>query len=420
MQPLVGKYLGACFGGLKDRNNTVRKYNATAIGHLVGIAKEQSVIRLFAKLNEFYLENQSNKGVPQTVAAINKRHQEMLKDYSEYVLPLIFFAMHEQITDDNREIIEQWKELWTEVSPGDAGIRLNLNSILPVLEKSLDNPSWTIKAQSANAINTIATRLGPNLDDPERNRMIKALLAAVSGRTFQGKERILHALAGLCNGLKKEETQTRKQIIDAVMKECHKEEPVYRTQALQAIGDILERLSEDRFEEVYSMIWYLMDKKDLASITGEDDDKNMTSDERKKDAMIFINLKEAVCETLGKAWPADSVDTQQKYQRMFVERCVQCLQNNTRPVQLALLRALGKFVERLKTLEKECSDASELATDSGEKKIKIEVDENLQGICKDILSAVVYVSGESDLVSLVFVSYFTNTFVIHQVSLTRV
>lgn len=39
MQPLVGKYLSACFGGLKDRNNIVRKYNASAIGHLIGVAK---------------------------------------------------------------------------------------------------------------------------------------------------------------------------------------------------------------------------------------------------------------------------------------------------------------------------------------------------------------------------------------------
>lgn len=39
MQPLVGKYLSACFNGLKDRNNIVRKYNASAIGHLSGVAK---------------------------------------------------------------------------------------------------------------------------------------------------------------------------------------------------------------------------------------------------------------------------------------------------------------------------------------------------------------------------------------------
>lgn len=315
----------------------------------------------------------------------------MLKDYSDHILPLIFFAMHEPINDENQSTIESWKELWLDISPGDAGIRMNLESILPMLEKSLEHQSWSVKAQAANAMNTIATRLGTNLDHAERNRMINSLLQAIGGRTFQGKEYLLQALASLCVGLQKDDSQIHQQIIDAVMKECKKkEEPIYRRNALKAIGDILEQLNEDRFEEVYNMIWYLIDKKDLASVTGDDDEKDLSSDERNKRALIFINLKEMVCETLGKAWPAD-IETQKKYQLMFVERCVQCLQNNTRPVQLALLIALGKFVERLKILDAPVQSTNETAV---EKKFKI--DENvdiLDKICKDILSAVVSVSG---------------------------
>lgn len=358
------------------------------------------MIRLFTKLTEFYFENQSNKGIPQTISAINKRHQELLKDYSAHILPLIFFAMHEQVNDDNRTTIESWKELWIDVSPGDAGIRLNLESIMPMLEKSLEDSSWSIKAQGANAINTIAKRLGKNLDHAERNRLINALLQSVSGRTFQGKERLLEALASLCDGLKKDDSQIHQQIIDAVMKECNKEEPIYRTHALKAIGEVLEKTEEDRFEDLYNMIWYLIDKKDLASVTGDDEEKNLTSDERNKRAMIFINLKETVCETMGKAWPPHSLETQQKYQKMFVERCVQCLQNNTRPVQLALLVALGKFVERLKILEVVSKTGGESAA---EKKFKIDDNEGiLEKICKDILSAVVSVSGENCLMKIDF------------------
>lgn len=175
-----------------------------------------------------------------------------------------------------------------------------------------------------------------------------------------------------------------------------------------------QQLNEDRFEEVYNMIWYLMDKKDLASITGDEGDRNLSSDERNKRAMIFINLKETVCETLGKAWPADSECTQRKYQQMFVARCVQCLQNNTRPVQLALLVALGKFVERLKILEANTDSATGsheaagkektsppaipiTAIDSNkEKKQKIESGDVIrEEICKNVLSAVVYVSGKN-------------------------
>lgn len=47
MQPLVGKYLGACFSGLKDRNNIVRKYHASAIGHLIGVAKVNIYIKKY-------------------------------------------------------------------------------------------------------------------------------------------------------------------------------------------------------------------------------------------------------------------------------------------------------------------------------------------------------------------------------------
>lgn len=298
--------------------------------------------------------------------------------------------MHEQVVEENRTTVELWKDLWNEVSPGDAGISMNMDSIAPTLEKCLEDPSWAIKAQSAHAINTIATKLGSSLKDPQRNRLIEALLKSVGGRTFQGKERVLQALASLCDGLKKnDEDQIYKQVIDAVMKECHKEEPVYRMHALRSMGDILEKLNEDRFEEVYNMVWYLLDKKDL----GGNDDEALTADDRNKRALIFINLKDAVCETLGKAWPADSVKTQEKYQRMFVERCVQCLQTNTRPVQLALLVALGKFVNRLKCLEK-VEDSNAAEPNVKEKKQKFNSDENVYEICKDIISAIVLTAGK--------------------------
>lgn len=124
----------------------------------------------------------------------------------------------------------------------------------------------------------------------------------------------------------------------------------------------------------------------MAAVTG-DEDKNLSADERNKRAMVVINLKETVCETLGKAWPNDE-KTQEKYQLMFVKQCVRCLQNNTRPVQLSVLIALGKFLDRLKILEAPNTDENQ------EKKKKLEASECLQEICRDVLSAVVYVAGK--------------------------
>lgn len=186
MQPSVSKYLHACFNAcFQDRNNIVRKYYASALGHLIGIAKEQSIIRLFARLSDFYYENRSNQGISQTLVAINKRNQEVLKDYSAQILPLIFFAMHEPTNDENSSSVEAWKELWNDVSVGDAGIRLNIDQIVQMLEKSLADSSWSTKSQAANAINTIATRLGKTLGNAERNILVIAILQNMVGRTYE-------------------------------------------------------------------------------------------------------------------------------------------------------------------------------------------------------------------------------------------
>ncbi|XP_055629040.1 proteasome-associated protein ECM29 homolog [Toxorhynchites rutilus septentrionalis] len=389
MQPLTGKYLGSCFTGLSDRNATVRKYYASAIGHLIGTAKDQSIVRLFAKLQELYFEKQSSRAVPLTIQAINKRHQEVLKDYSSNVLPLMFFAMHEEVTEENKSTIELWQELWHETNTGDAGLRMNLDAILEILEAKLNDPSWLLKAQAGNAINTLATKLGSNLDDAIRLKLVDLILANLGGRTFHGKEKLLHALASLCKNLKKESNH-HTRIIDAVMKECRKEEPVYRTQALKSLGNILDELKEDRFEEVYNMVWHLLDKQDLSD-SEKDEKEIVSSDEKNKQMLIFINLKETVCETLGKAWPEHSIDTQKRYQLMFVEKCAQCLKLNTRQVQMCLLQALGRFLERLHLLKKEEHKVEE----NKEKKAKVDSEggEILEKICKTVLSAIVEVAG---------------------------
>lgn len=427
MTPLVGKYLAACFSNLKDTNATVRKYYASAIGHLFGIAKEQSIKNLLTKLEDFYTENPSNKGIPLTIHAINKRYHELLKDYMENLLPLVFYAMHEEINDENKSNVELWKELWIEISPGDVGIRMNLKTIIPKLEKSLENPSWPRKVQAANAIKTLAIKLNDNLEENERLRLINILLNSIPGRTFEGKERLLEALSSLCKGLNNKIDQNQiicNKIIDIVMKECKKQEPQYRTYALKSFGDILEQLEIDKFEEVYQMIWYLLDKKDLQSSLRNDqnDDNNdgngdnittLTADERNKRAQIFNKLKETVCETLGKSWPKNSYETQKKFQIQFIEKCTQCLKdNNTRQVQISLLIALGKFLDRLQIFKNQTNNIAVASntnnTDDNhdndnemqnnqEKKAKIEINNRdviIEKICNEVLSALIYASSK--------------------------
>ncbi|CAH1974017.1 unnamed protein product [Acanthoscelides obtectus] len=58
VQPYAGKLLAVLVNGLTDRNAAIRKHYASAIGHLVSVAKDSSLEKLFAKLQHWYFERE--------------------------------------------------------------------------------------------------------------------------------------------------------------------------------------------------------------------------------------------------------------------------------------------------------------------------------------------------------------------------
>lgn len=101
----------------------------------------------------------------------------------------------------NESTIELWTDLWNEITPGtEAGIVHNLQAITDILNTALKSASWTTKVQAANAVHTVALKSGHNIDIEARNTLLKILTDGLRGRTWDGKERLLNALAMLaCN-----------------------------------------------------------------------------------------------------------------------------------------------------------------------------------------------------------------------------
>lgn len=137
-------------------------------------------------------------------------------------------------------------------------------------------------------------------------------------------------------------------VVDAVIKESKKEEIQYRISAIQSLGTILSALEIDKFDEVHDIAQSILTK---LGQKGEDEDASSEEIARKRENVI--KLKEAVYETLGKAWPECSKSTQEKYREMFVKHCVECLPSVTRPVQVSVITALNCFVDKLILLKEE-------------------------------------------------------------------
>ncbi|KAK9876967.1 hypothetical protein WA026_015999 [Henosepilachna vigintioctopunctata] len=352
MQPFSSKLLSVLSNGLLDRNAAVRKNYAVTIGYVVGTAKEASLEKLFDKLKLWYFEREDisvKSSLAYTIQSIGLHNQDILKKYADTLIPLIFFAMHAERNPESTAILEIWEEIWSDNTPGtEAGIRQNLENICAIIKNALESPSWTIKAQAANAISTVANKLGSSLHITHQHSLIKILLNGLSGRTWNGKNKLLKALANVCMNCKeslKESSEINPvQIVDAIMKECKKEEISYKIESLKYMGDILSSLEIDKFGEVYNIVQSILVEEN----DNKDKDEDICSaEEVTKNREYKIQLKSTAYETLGKSWISTSKETQEKYRELFVEHCANYLPTLTRNIQISVLEALYNFVEHL-------------------------------------------------------------------------
>ncbi|CAK9831680.1 Proteasome adapter and scaffold protein ECM29 [Anthophora retusa] len=358
LQPYSGKIMNALMHGLSDRNSVVRKNNANAIGHIVGSVKESSLEKLFKTLHTHYMERDdlTKLTIGQTMQAINNYNQEILRNYSNIVIPLTFFAMHAQKTPENESMVELWIDLWNEITPGtEAGIKQNVEPITNILRLSLESSSWNAKAQAANAVHTLSEKLGSNIDPNVRNTLLKVLTDGLRGRTWDGKDRLLNALATLtCNSKEflKENTEMSMDIVQILQRESKKEALEYRRHALQAFGMVLHELNIDKFKEVYEIaqeIWSTLPKKN--------ENESLVPEERMKRNNEVLKLYETVYEILGKAWPSCK-ETQDKYCVEFIVHYGTMFPLQSTTVQVSMLSALNLFIDKLALLKLNKSELS--------------------------------------------------------------
>lgn len=360
LQPYAGKLLGVLINGLLDRNSTVRKCYATAIGHIVSSAKESSLEKLFNKLQEWYFQKEDDNvrsAIGLTYRAIGTHNQDILINYMDQVVPLTFFAMHMKKTPETTAFIEVWEDVWSEATPGtESALRMHMGPVCSLLKESLQSQSWTVKEQAANAIGTLANKMGATLQANQRSELIEILLLGLSGRTWKGKESILQALASVATNckeqlMKSESAQITESIVNAVLRESKKEQPEYKLLALPALATILHSLEVDRFSEFFSIVKeYFQELKEEESEENEGCTDADTAAENSAKREQWMQFREVSFEALGKAWPAVP-KTQAEYQWEVLQASITCLKDSTRPVQGAIVGALSSFVDRLCILD---------------------------------------------------------------------
>ncbi|XP_072940517.1 proteasome adapter and scaffold protein ECM29 [Epargyreus clarus] len=359
LEPLAGKIMAALLTGTFDRNATVRKNYAEALGQVSAYAKPQSIEKLMKKLINLYEtkeDDTSRSAIALTLKSIAKAKIEHIKDNEDVLAPIVFLAMHAP-KDEESTTVEMFEEIWTDISPArESGIRQHLPGIREQVELALTSSSWTKKIQAANAIKSICKDLSSGLGE-QREPFVRALLAAVHGKTFDGKQHVIDALAELCavkDGEAALSPALASECVNSLLVEARKQEMVYKKHAITALGRALAATQCDRFHQVYEIVKVILSKDETSLGKDSDEEDNEGARQRREQ---LTALKEAAYDLLGNAWPKDP-DTQEKYQGVFFEHCAQSYPVSSRSTQLAVLAALAKVLPRLAALAATNTDTS--------------------------------------------------------------
>ncbi|XP_068278547.1 proteasome adapter and scaffold protein ECM29 isoform X3 [Nyctibius grandis] len=365
LTPYSGKVMSALLSGLTDRNSVVQKSFAFAMGHLVRTSRDSSTEKLLHKLSSWYMEKEEpvyRTGCALTVHAMGRYSPDVVKNHAKHVLPLAFLGMHEVPNEEKgeKENSTLWTEVWQENVPGtQGGIRLYMQELITVTQKALQSQSWKMKAQGAAAMASIAKQTG-SLVPPHLGIVLSALLPGLPGRTWTGKEELLKAIASVvsaCNAELQESVPgqpTVSDIVQAVLKECRKENLKYKMVALRCAAGVLQATKEDRFQEMADIVFPMIKKNSLESMgTGLPKHDEEDEDMREKE----VQMESLICafETLGKAWPR-SPETQRCYRQEFCKLMCDRLKLSTWKVQLGVLQAMNAYFQGLMLFDKEHSD----------------------------------------------------------------
>ncbi|GAB1288538.1 Proteasome adapter and scaffold protein ECM29 [Apodemus speciosus] len=366
LTPYSGKLMSALLSGLTDRNSVIQKSCAFAMGHLVRTSRDSSTEKLLQKLNGWYMEKEEpvyKTSCALTIHAIGRYSPDVLKNHAKEVLPLAFLGMHE-IADEEKSEKEEcnmWTEVWQENVPGllwrysivPTGIDYYYPEGFTITVLENESPGCNCYGIDCKTNKLSCTSLSG--DDTE------CIGARPGWKNMGRKGRTIESHCLCSDSLQLEKSvpnqPTTNEILQAVLKECCKENLKYKIVAISCAADVLKATKEDRFQEFSDIVIPLIKKNSLESMGVR---TTKAEDENEKERELQLESLLGAFESLGKAWPRNP-DTQRCYRQELCKLMCERLRLSTWKVQLGVLQSMNAFFQGLMLLEEEHADPEALA-----------------------------------------------------------
>ncbi|KAJ3148226.1 hypothetical protein HDU89_004822 [Geranomyces variabilis] len=348
--PHADAIVKALASGVHDRSIVVRKAYATAIGQIAKLATDAAVAKLLEQLEKAYLDDPDADDDTRSVAGITihqfaLRAPERVRDFHARIVPLAFVGAR----DGSPNVRKTWVDAWEELSGGsNAPLRLWLGETMDLAERLIStSPSWGVKKQVALAIGDMSRILGPAAFEPFMARVVPLLVAALQGRTWDGKEVVVTALGDVVaaggDWFGKDEGKAYvDSVVKALLAEARKNNKAYKRHGIEALGKALHALAPhvDVYDEIYD---------DLARVAAPDSADGEKSDEDDDDVRqkpMQLVLRASAFRALGQAFPISDA-AQRKHANKVLGLLARQIEGNVWNVRLGVLDAVEAVIKRL-------------------------------------------------------------------------
>ena len=179
-----------------DRNDTISTSFAVACGYLGRLVSDDMLVKFIANSKKLYFDSNDDRHRTisgEMIHALATQATDRFSSVVADVLPFVFIAKH----DAHERPKDLFTSTWNENVGGSRAVMLYLKEIVSVALPYLDSPSWSIKHTTALAIAETVTALGSDISAQNTKDLWPALEKAISGKTWNGKEKVLEAVVKL-------------------------------------------------------------------------------------------------------------------------------------------------------------------------------------------------------------------------------
>ena len=273
-KPYADSFLPLARKQVFDRNDTISSSYAAACGYLTRLTSDEALLDLVGYCRKLYFDSDDDRHriiAGDIVHAISKHATDRFNSVASEALPFIFVAKHD--TDEKARVL--FEETWTEHVGGSRAVHLYLREIMDLALQYLESALWSIKHTSAFTVADAVTSSGSSISEANAKIIWPALEKALTGKTWNGKEKVLKAFVLFARNstLWSSDLQKAEHMDKIMVREAKRNNTAYRQHAMECLGDFIElRNRIDMYDQVRDVVTPVIEE-----LSGKEEDMDVDS-----------------------------------------------------------------------------------------------------------------------------------------------